>query len=167
MLMIVNSIRELGFRSLMEIYAESISSAGQEKYPQLSENEQILCAEQDFYSFLLDFFSDPETFYAIWNEQGSYCSALRVEWYEDGYLISGLETAPQNRKRGYAKALLAESLQYLLNMGDTKKVYSHISRKNRASIAVHKGCGFVKILDSARFVDGSVHADYDTYCFQR
>lgn len=166
MLVIVNSIRDLDFRNLAGVYTESIIKAGQDKYSQMAENEQILCAEQDFYCYLLDYFREPKAFYAIWEEHGNYCSALRLEWFEDAYLISGLETAPQKRNRGCAKALLAESLQYLLKMERTK-IYSHISRRNSASIAVHKACGFVKILDFARLIDGSVHAEYDTYCFQR
>ena len=116
---------------------------------------------QDFYGFLSeDFF--PEGICCVWEEKGRYVSALRLQPWQDGWLLEGLQTHADHRGRGYAKKLIAESLRAL----KLEKVYSHISRDNAPSIAVHISCGFQKILDHATYLDGSVYHTSDTYRYE-
>lgn len=112
----------------------------------------MLRAEQAFYQYLAEgFFSVPGAVYAIWQEQGVYISALRLEPYEDGLLLEALETAPAQRRQGYAERLI-RAVQ-----GEfPQKIYSHVSKKNLPSLAVHKKCGFRQVLDYAKYIDGSV-----------
>ena len=57
---------------------------------------------QDFYGFLCeDFF--PEGICCVWEENGRYVAALRLQRWQDGYLLEGLQTHPDHRGRGYAK----------------------------------------------------------------
>ena len=77
----------------------------------------------------------------------------------DGLLLEALETAPAERRKGYAKALIQAVLPQL---GDVK-VYSHVNKRNTASRKTHEACGFVKCLDHAVYADGSVLHDSDTY----
>ena len=116
---------------------------------------------QDFYGFLSeDFF--PGGICCVWEEKGRYVAALRLQRWQDGYLLDGLQTHPDHRGRGYAKQLIAESLAAL----KMEKVYSHISRDNAPSIAAHTSCGFRKLHDRATYLDGTLHLHSDTYLFE-
>lgn len=121
-----------------------------------------LQAEQDLYAYLQeDLF--PQGLCCIWEENGRYVSALRLQAWRDGYLLEGLQTHRDHRGKGYAQALLGavlEATQY-------DKVYAHISRKNAASVAVHTACGFRKILPYATYLDGSVYHNADTYVYEK
>lgn len=111
----------------------------------------------DLYDYLHeDFFRVSGAFYAVWELQGLYVSALRMEPYRDGYLIEALETLPRERGKGYAKSLL-NGVLYSGEVSDGLPVYSHVRKKNSASLAVHTACGFEPILDHAVFIDGSVY----------
>ncbi len=117
--------------------------------------------EMSFFDDLSDFFSQKKAFYCIWQD-GDYVSALRLEPYGDGLLLSGLETKPDCRSRGYAKLLLKAvlSLEEVKSWG---KVYSHIHKRNIISQKLHKKMHFEKISDTAVLLDGTVSAFYETY----
>lgn len=155
MLKIVYSMKELDFRQLCGVYVQSNSERGARDYPKYSAGEQIIFAEQDFFQNLQCFLLDGKAFYAIWAPAGRYVSALRMEPYLDGFLLEGLETVPSARRNGYARDLIHAVLSYMEEQGN-KTVYSHVNKKNRASIAVHLTCGFTKWLKYANYVDGSV-----------
>lgn len=151
----IRSVRELDFPMLMEVYVEGNRENGADNYPQLSAEQQLLQAEQDFYAFLREFFSVEGSVYAVWQAEGKYASALRLEPYRDGYLLEALETAPELRRRGYARQLILAVLETVCReKGAT--VYSHVHKKNVPSLAVHKACGFERILEHAVYIDGSV-----------
>ena len=103
MLIIAKSFKELSFSKLMEVYLEGNLENGNELWPELSEGEQLIYAEQEFYQYLTKvFFPTHQAVYAIWEEKGKYVSALRLEPFKDGLLIEALETAPEERQKGYA-----------------------------------------------------------------
>lgn len=116
---------------------------------------------QDFYAFLKeDFF--PNGICCVWEENGRYVAALRLQPWRDGWLLEGLQTHRDHRGKGYATRLVSAALETL----KMEKVYSHIRRDNAPSIALHTACGFHKILDYATYLDGSVHPDSDTYVYE-
>ncbi len=155
MLIIAHSLKELHFRQLMDVYAQSNFEA----------NKSLLESEQDFYTYLREyFFRDPKAFYAVWESDGAYRAALRMEPYKDGHLLEALETAPDERGKGYATMLVSGVLDWLSEQGSVS-VYSHVNRSNAASLAVHKACGFKKILDYAVYIDGSVLRDSVTLSY--
>lgn len=163
MMLVIKDLHRLRFGELMEVYAESVAENGADFYPECSENEQILQAQQDFYAYLAqEFFAQEQDCYCIWEEDGRYVCALRLQRYRDGLLLEALETRPQARRRGYAEKLI-HAVQ--AQIGE-QVLYSHISHKNAASIAVHRKCGFVKISDSAVYADGSVNDRCGTYRYQ-
>ena len=140
MLEVFDSLKNLNFQMLMDVYAQSNRENGAVYFPQLSELQGISMVEQQFYTFLQEvFFKTTDSRYCVWLEDGRYVSALRLEPYRDGLLLEALETAPQNRRKGYGRP-----------------VYSHIGKRNTASMALHMGCGFEKIQDCAVYIDGSV-----------
>lgn len=148
MLLIAKRLAELDFPALMDIYIEG----NREKADEYGDGG-LLQAEREFYDYLReDFFRQRDAFYAVWVEQGKYVSALRLEPYKDGWLLEALETAPADRKRGCAKALMGS----VLEMMGQSVVYSHVSKRNEASLRTHYACGFVKHLDHVVYLDGSV-----------
>ena len=161
MLKLIYRMSQLKFSELMDVYAEGNRENGAELYPHLPMYAQIQEAEQDFYRYLNDiFFRQEGAFYAVWEESGSYRTALRMEPYQDGLLLCALETAPDDRRRGYAVNLIRAVLNHLELIGSVK-VYSHVSKKNFPSIMAHKNCGFTVLLDHAVYSDGSVlHNSY-------
>ena len=148
MLLIAKRLEELDFSALMDIYSEG----NLEKAEEYGDGG-LLRAEREFYDYLReDFFRQLEAFYAVWTERGSYVSALRLEPYKDGWLLEALETAPDYRKKGYAKALMIAVLEYM----DQNIIYSHVLKRNEASLRTHYACGFRKYLDHVVYLDGSV-----------
>lgn len=161
MLRIVHRMNELRFSELMDIYIEGNIENGSDCYPNLLPSQQIREAEQDFYQYLNDvFFRQEGSFYALWELDGCYLSALRLEPYEDGLLISALETLPNVRQQGYASRLICAVIEHLAEQG-SGTLYSHVSKKNAASLKAHMKCGFRIIKDHAVYSDGSVlHSSY-------
>lgn len=161
MLFLAKNMNQLVFSKLMSVYAEGNLENGRDLWPQFSDNEQLLRAEQAFYHYLNDdFFRTSGAVYAIWTEEDKYISALRLEPFQDGLLLEALETAPEYRKMGYA-CRLVEAVQ----KGFPGKIYSHVGKRNTASLRTHEKCGFVKILDHAVYVDGTVARNAYTLCF--
>ena len=159
MLHLAKKCRELNFSGLMEVYEESNRENGAQRWQDLSENEQILRAEQEFYRYLEEFFKAEGAYYAVWEENGHYISALRMEPYEDGMLLTALETKPDCRKKGYACALIQAVVEQ-----EKQTIYSHVDKSNAASLRVHEKCGFRKISDHAVYLDGSASAGAVTLC---
>ena len=154
MLIIAGKLRELSFGKLMEVYREGNLNNGQERWPDEPEARQIALAEQDFYQYLQQvFFKTEGAVYLIWEENGNYVSALRLEPYRDGLLLAALETLPEMRGKGYATNLIRQAQAYASN----RKIYSHVNKKNAPSLRTHDKCGFVKILDYGVYADGSVN----------
>ena len=138
MLKLVYSMAELDTEQLLAVYRE--------------ENWN----EEDLLSYLREnFFHQPGAFYAVWEEDSVYKAAVRFGQFKDGLLLHSLETAPDHRRKGYAYALVSQVLQHLQENGH-KVVYSHINKRNKASLELHKKCGFEIISDSATYLDGTV-----------
>ena len=161
MLYIVKNLKELDFSQLMAVYEEGNLENGAELWPELPEGLRLIRAEQAFHQYLREcFFCTPEAVYCIWQEGGRYVSALRLEPYQDGLLLEALETAPDCRRKGYAFALM----EAVLGEYGAQKIYSHVSKRNKASLRTHENCGFRKVLDYAVYVDGSVRHNAVTLC---
>ena len=163
MLKILNSLADIDFRQLMDVYEEGNCINGNELYGKYSKNLQIIYAEQDFYNYLVEFFEEPSARYAVWIHNGRYVSALRLERYCDGLLMNALETIPVARKQGYAKKLIMAVLDYLRNIG-CGRLYSHVQKDNVASLCAHLSCGFMIASETAVYLDSSVRSDSYSLC---
>ena len=163
MLQWVRNMRQLPFSQLMQVYVEGNLEKAEEDFGEYPLEVGLRMAEEDFYQYLQEvFFRTPGAIYALWMEKGVCVSALRLEPYRDGVLLSALETAPDHRRFGYGKQLVLSILEEL----DGKKVYSHVSKTNIASLALHESCGFLRIKESAVYLDGSVNSKCCTFCFE-
>ena len=147
MLKLVRSVSEVNVSALMSVYSRELGD---------------FRLEQRFYSDLMEFFHAENAFYALWEESGTYCAALRVEPFADGLLVAGLETHPAMRNKGYATKLLGNIVAMT-----KEKLYSHVARSNAASLKVHMRCGFSVIKDYARYLDGSVSHSAVTLCIEK
>lgn len=164
MLTIYTRLSQISFRELMEVYREGNEENARDLYPELPENQGILQVEADFYHFLREnFFRRPQAAYAVWEEAGRYRAALRLWPFSDGLLVEALETAPEQRNRGYGKALLSVAARWAGERG-WKKLYSHVNKDNIPSLAVHRACGFRIYKDSATYTDGTVRTNCYTLC---
>lgn len=160
-LIVAKSLRDLSFGKLMEVYAEGNLENGRDLWPEEPEGRQMALAEQEFYQYLQQvFFRTEGARYLILEDGGRYISALRLEPYQDGLLLEALETAPAFRRKGYGESLVRAALE----LPEITKVYSHVGKRNTASLRTHEKCGFVKILDHAVYADGSVNDVCCTLC---
>lgn len=153
-------LSDLNFEKLMAVYDEGNRENARVFYPKMDANAALLQAEQDFYAYLKDvFYTQEGAFYAVWEEQGQYISALRMEPFENGLLLAALETKPECRGRGFAKKLIMSVLE---EMGSP--VYSHVHKQNAASLKAHHACGFERISEQATYLDGTVMENSCTLC---
>ena len=161
MLILAKSMGAFSFGKLMEVYRESCQENGQQFWPRETPERQLALAEQDFYEYLAaGFFPVQGAVYAIWLVNDRYVSALRLEPYRDGLLLEALETVPDCRRRGYAVELIRAVLERYANV----KIYSHVGKRNAASLSVHEKCGFRRIQEHAVYIDGSVNDRCCTLC---
>ena len=161
MLYIARRLKDLDFRQLMDIYEEGNLENAAELWPEEPQGQQLLLAEQGFHQYLREcFFSTEGALYCVWVENDRYVSALRLEPYQDGLLLEALETKPDQRRKGYAVELVKAVLS---EVGDTK-IYSHVGKRNSASLKTHEKCGFRRILEHAVYADGSVMTNHCTFC---
>lgn len=161
MLIIAGKLKEISFSSLMAVYEEGNREKAAQEWPDQPPEFALQMAEQDFYRYLREsFFTTSGAAYAFWEVNGKYVSALRLEPYRDGLLLEALETAPDERRKGYAEALLCAVLD---RVGD-KKVYSHVHKQNVPSLRIHEKCGFLRIQEFAAYIDGSVNGRCCTFC---
>ena len=163
MLQIAKSFRELDFGKLMAVYEEGNRENGLENYPDEPQARQMFLQEENFYQYLREvFFVTPGAVYALWESDGQYQAALRLEPYKDGLLLEALETAPAYRRQGYGR-LLIQAVQ--AQFAD-KRIYSHVHKKNLPSLAIHEACGFQRISEQATYIDGSVNSRCCTLCYE-
>ena len=133
MLIVARKLSELRFSALTELY-----------------EIESLQKEQDLYAYLREELF-PRGMCCIWQAQGRYVSALRLQPWGDGWLLEGLQTHSAYRRNGYGKQLVTEALRDL----NLPKVYVHIQRNNVASVSLHIACGFQKCKHSRRYPSGS------------
>lgn len=142
MLKIVEDFRDLDYPQLLCVYAEHSYDAA-------------------FYDDLSWFLRERGNLCGIWISDTRYTACVRAEPYQDGCLLTCLETAPDCRRRGFAYSLITALLQYLEGLG-YRRVYVHVAKRNHASVRLHQKAGFCVMSDSARLIDGTVSQNYFT-----
>lgn len=159
MLKIVNKICDVDFTQMANVYFQSNLEYGRSNCRSGTTWEQLRCGEMYMRDSLCSFLQTNGAILALWDCDGSCVSALRLEPYLDGFLLSCLETAPEACGKGYATELVKEIALYV-----SERIYSHIHKTNAASLTVHRKAGFVICADHARLLDGTVSQAYYTLC---
>ena len=165
MLIAAKSINDLHFGKLMEVYEQSNREAAEDR-KNLPPMFALQLAEQDFRQYLREVFfrtAGPVCF--VWEENDQYVTALRLEPYRDGLLLAALETSPSQRRKGYAASLIREVQACLRQQGEVK-IYSHVNKRNVASLRTHEKCGFRIVSDCAVYLSGSVDYRCCTLCYE-
>lgn len=166
MLKIIRSMHQIEFFQLTQVYEKSLWEDARSYPDNSSEFEVVRKAEDRFYDYLMGWlYESKENMLFVWEHDGRYVSAVRLEPYKDGYLISGLETKPSEYNKGFAKQLLREVVSHVRQQGNAR-IYSHVEKKNAASLAVHRCVGFTVIDDVAVYIDGTVTTNSFTLSIQ-
>ena len=161
MLFVIHSFFDVDFKGIQLVYAQTIQDIAQDRYADSGGIMAISRAEEQILEDLRNFFSQKYATLYVWAPEGLPVASLRIEQFEDGLLLSCLETAPDARGKGYATTLIRHALRDLSRKGHLS-VYSHIAHGNYASYHVHEANGFRVIKNSARLLDGTVTTKYDT-----
>ena len=149
MLYLARSLSQLHFGSLMAVYADSNRENGREAWPEEPEMRQIQLAEEEFYRYLSQvFFKTPGAVYAVWKENGRYVSALRLEPYRDGLLLEALETAPEQRRKGFCRR--ADTGGNSASLREKRSSILMWTSETCHSLKVHEKCGFRRVADFCR-----------------
>jgi lincosamide and streptogramin A transport system ATP-binding/permease protein len=94
-------------------------------------------------SFLRDFVKDPKQLIVVETFNNNWVSALRaIETSEGHWFLEALETKPDERKKGFGKALLLHTIDHLKTRGMTE-LTCIIAKNNCKSQALHEKCGFI------------------------
>lgn len=141
MLKIATQIDEETIERLMTVYSESMNDMREN----FTDDAEMRAA---YASFLRDFVKNPkQLIMAEASDSGEWVSALRaIEANEGLWFFEAVETKPQERRKGFGKALLCHTIDYLKNIGMTE-VTCTVSKDNFASQALHTKCGFVQTDD--------------------
>lgn len=163
MLIEKRNFSETELRSLMEIYREGNIENIPYFYPDCEDmQEGLRKVEEGFTNYIVnDFLNCPGNSYFILEDEGRWVSALRLYALEDCYYIEALETHPDYRRRGYGSALMDLVIGHLGRFGSFV-LRDCVSKKNEASLATHRKCGFVIDSDPGKdYLDGSTNdGDY-------
>lgn len=131
------------------------------------ESMKFYFKSEDFFAdFCYDTIQNKKCILFLWNHSGEDVSGVFSEMDQERVLLYTLETKPDCRGKGYAKALLSAVLDFF-NKKRVECVHTHIVKDNRASLRLHQNLGFQIILDSARLLDGTVSQKYYTLSYKK
>ena len=130
------------YRLVHEIYGESNLENVKWDNPEVEDFSKLLFEyEKGYMDFVQSFLVNEKNRYYIFEINGQWVSALRMTKVEDFYYLEALETAKQYRKKGYGTEFLQELIRMLKKRGKVI-IRSNVSKKNTASLALHRKCGF-------------------------
>ena len=120
---------------LMSVYSESM-----EDLKSNFDGEAEMRAA--YAAFLRDFIANPRQLILAEASGDEWVSALRaIETAQGHWFLEAVETKPEERGKGYGKALLRHTLAHLSTIA-MQEVTCTISKKNVKSQALHGKCGF-------------------------
>ncbi len=153
MLTYISDIKNLPFFEICHVYGQSLERSTSEGFWQ---------EKHGLYHELQSFITERKGILALWRTEQGIESILRMEKYNDGYLIQSLETCPESRRKGFAFCLMTAVLE---DCPSGTLLYSHVKKNNIASMHLHLKCGFQILTDMARLLDGTVSNRYATLCY--
>lgn len=143
MLLRLTELVDSDIPKLMDIYAEGNRENAEYFYPELPLTEGIAKEEQKFVTMLREtFFPKPENTLFVWEMEEQWVAALRLTRLDGFYYLEALETKPDQRKKGYGKALLEAVCKELTARGCVT-IRDCVAKRNEASLRTHCSAGFV------------------------
>ena len=153
MLILAHNRDELRMTELAELYGNDLQVPWQDDLPEEPDAESLAQLRGEFTVYLsARFFSKPEIlpgirpFYAVWEVEGNYVSALRVHVYSQGLSLEALCTAAGERGKGYATELLKATAAHLARLGHFD-LYALVPKHGKQVQRILQSAGFVRILD--------------------
>ena len=128
----------------MDVYYESNFENTDYFFPdEIDKEKAVKQVEEGFLDFLKnDFFLKDEATYWVLEENNIWVSALRIcKTEEEIYYLEALETKHDQRRKGYGTKLLSSVIEEFKKSGPFK-LCDCVSKKNVASLQVHKKSGF-------------------------
>lgn len=159
MLIEKRSFSDAEMEALMDIYSEGNRENVPFFFPELTDTDEGLRRVKESFADYIrnDFLTSPGNSYFVLEEGGRWVSALRLYALEDCYYIEALETEPGSRRKGYGSKLMGLVIEHLSRFGSFV-LRDCVSKKNQASLATHKSCGFVIDTDPGKdYLDGSTN----------
>lgn len=130
-------------RLVREVYHEAVwENVHEEPLEPEEETEALRREEQGFIDFFQTFLAQEKNRYYVLEAAGRWVSALRLTRVRDFYYMEALETAPEEKRKGYAAHLINEVIRLLEKRGAVT-IRSNVHKTNIPSLAVHEKCGFV------------------------
>lgn len=150
------SLEAMDFDKLMEVYREGNEENVAYFFPEETDMDKGRKAvEQKFYEYLkTDFFTEAGRRYYALEKDGKWVSAIRlfpVSGAENTFYAEALETAPAERRKGYAKKMMEMLFEKLGEKG-TFEITDTVHKKNEKSVQFHLSCGFEIYKDPAECV---------------
>lgn len=135
--------QNIPYEVLRQIFAETLGKQRLLIFNQMTEPEMYRMVHEIYSEVSMENTADKhsEFTYYVLDVDGQWVSALRLTKIDDFYYMEALETAPKYRRKGYAAVLIREVISYLNQFGPVK-VRSCVNKKNAASLAAHRKCGF-------------------------
>ncbi|MBE5906465.1 MAG: GNAT family N-acetyltransferase [Lachnospiraceae bacterium] len=147
------TLESMNLQKLMEIYREGNEENISYFFPDETDRlAGLRKVEQKFHDYLkTDFFSKEGNIYYVLEEEGNWISAIRlfpVEGKKNTFYAEALETAPEYRRKGYAKKMMNLLFGKLKEDGSFE-ITDTVNKKNEASLKLHLACGFEIFKDPA------------------
>lgn len=159
MLIALKSYQEIDPRKLMDLYREGNEENIDYFYPDCKDRAKALKEmEASFLEYIeKEFFAEPGNVYYVLEKDDVWVSTLRLYVRDGYYYLEALETDPNYRKRGYASEILLAVFEELKKDGSFI-VRDSVNKKNVASLATHKKCGFeIEQQDAVNDLTGEVN----------
>ena len=87
------------------------------------------------------------TYYSASEPSGS----LRVERYENTYVIREVIVDPEHRGKGIGRTMMEHILRFLKPKG--RSIFLYVDSENKVAISLYKSLGFALVKKGARFGD--------------
>ena len=131
------------YRMVHGVHSEGSIINAKWRHPEKEDlSREIQEEEQYFMTFLREkFFPQERNRYYVLEVDEHWVSALRLTKIDDFYYLEALETAPEQRKKGYGTQIIEEVIQLLKKRGPVI-IRSNVAKDNWASLATHQRCGF-------------------------
>ncbi|MBQ9969162.1 MAG: GNAT family N-acetyltransferase [Oscillospiraceae bacterium] len=159
MLLVFETMNDMQLQQLMKLYEDGNRINVPLAFPDCTDTEEGLRKiEEGFTQWLRDdFFPKEENTYYVLEEEGQWVSTFRLTKIDDFYFLEALHTPVALRRRGYAKKLMNEVIQYLKQRGSVI-LRDNVRKDNEASLAVHRQCGFtIEQEDGIDYLDGQTY----------
>lgn len=154
--------------ALLCVYAQTTEEIYKKKYEGRYGSDKYARAAlaQDYSDFIAEFITQNDRYIFAVKENETYAAVLRIiQMSEFGWYIEAMETAPQYRRKGFARYLLKQTLRCMRNLG-AKTIISVIGNDNLASLALHISCGFTDTGKTPKDIEGAPFERFSIFEYQ-